>query len=687
MLSLTLFLTLTAFADDAATLNIENIKNTKRVSIVFASQTDDLSASSFGHVALRFSPTETPGLGDAVIEFVADIPEGENGFKQVTKGIGLPFYAYPVVSLISPFYEFKKINRIGQDRDVVAMEIDMTAEQIETLVDKVINYKAQKVPKNYTFLSKNCSYFILKFLEQSIGQKIARKSHPWKVMDTLPSMGVVTKTTTYSRGTEERAKIVSEMFEKYKINESFPIKSWNKSFEDMVKTKKPAFKMAAYLQLLATYNSPNTPSKTKSKIKRLVRKLKTYELPAFKFVLEEFFKNVDEKIVLPLSPQSFHMRLSKTRKKAVKHKLLIKDDKVFIQVKLRRGQAAPIRRDEIPRPKPLRYDPYRLNLMFEVTDFKFNKETKEITYNGLHIGRHIKSKKLDFILTARFDYGVTVDFKGRTVAPIIYIDPSATIKTPTISYEKLLESGTIALNNMKDFAGSGGTCKAMALLQKALTERVIFLKDGEYGDKIDKIQLIDDVFKGSFAVVSGYSGIKDFTASIDNEKLKTYIQNLQTNDINKTEMAQVLENVQHQTEIESESFLNFQGMLKEGMILSLDVGKFYKGTDRWVKNQGHTIIVYNIEPNGDGRYKVTAYDPNVGLNKLFKLNENFMLENVIYPKGFDFRAAIPKIEQHKIEFDNAVRSREVNYDALKFTQQQGQGTIMVPASKIFRILK
>ncbi|MBL4706659.1 MAG: hypothetical protein JKY54_19170, partial [Flavobacteriales bacterium] len=116
---------------------------------------------------------------------------------------------------------------------------------------------------------------------------------------------------------------------------------------------------------------------------------------------------------------------------------------------------------------------------------------------------------LDFILTARFDYGITVNTKDKTIAPIIYIDPSATIKTPIISYEDLKASGVIALNNVKDFAGKGGTCKALILLQKALTERVIFLEGGEYGnndaegnidyDKITTFSAADYGFLVSYA--------------------------------------------------------------------------------------------------------------------------------------------------------------------------------------------
>ncbi len=150
---------------------------------------------------------------------------------------------------------------------------------------------------------------------------------------------------------------------------------------------------------------------------------------------------------------------------------------------------------------------------------------------------------------------------------------------------------------------------------------------------------------------------------------------------------QVIENVKHQTEIDEDSFLSFQGMLKEGILIYLDVGKLYMNSDLWAKNVGHSLLVYNIEPNGDGRYKLTTYDPNTGLNKLFKMNDSFKLEHILYPKEFDYRAAIPKMTRFEIEMDNAIRAREIDMQSIKFSQQTGKSTILVPREKIHMLLK
>jgi hypothetical protein len=663
----------TAFAN-----NIEAIRNTKRVSVVYVGTTDDISASSFGHIALRMSPSLKPTFGDSVVEFVADVPDDENPFKKYTKGIGLPYYSYPVVSVISPFYDFKKINQIGQDRDVEIFEIDMTQDQIDKLVDSIINYKTQLSAEDYTFFSKNCSYFSLVFLEEALGREIDKKSYPWKVKKILEKMNIVKQKISYPRGSAERKRVAISAFEKHKINESFKDPKWEESFLRMIEKNDYHNKMSAYLKLLAVYSDNDTSVQIKKKIKRLIRLLKSYESSAIKFVIKEFFKNADQKLVIPLTAQSYRVSANPDNKRAFKHKLLVDNDKVYIEVKIvKRKSASPKSSNRTQRETK----------RFEITDFKFNPTTKAITYNGQHIGRHIKSKKLDFILTQRFDYGIDINEKSKTISPIIYIDPTKGITTPNISYKKLKESGVISLNNVRDFKGTGGTCKALALLQKALTERVIFLEDGEYGTKVDKIELLDSVYDGNFAVVSGYKGIYDFTASIDQETLKQYIINLQKNKINKSAQDQVIENVKHQTEIDEDSFLSFQGMLKEGILIYLDVGKFYRDSNLWAKNVGHSLLIYDIEPNGDGRYKLTAYDPNTGLNKLFKVNNDFKLEHVLYPKEFDYRAAIPKITRNQIEMDNAVRSRGINYQSLKFSQQAGEGTLIIPRNKIHMLLK
>lgn len=675
-----LSLTVLIFTSLNAYSSIEAIRKTKRVAVVYIGTTNDISASSFGHIALRLSPKHEPSFGDAVVEFVADVPETENPFKKYTKGIGLPGYAYPVISKISPFYDFKKVNQIGQDRDVEIFEIDMTQDQIEDFVEMIIDYKTQIKAEDYTFFQKNCSYFSLLFLERALGIEIDKKSYPWAAKEILQEMGVIKSVISYKRGSIKRSQLAQKSFDKYKIHESFPVKTWKKSFLRMIQKNEYHYKISAYLKLLATFNSPDTPPLIKRRIKKLVSSLKSFELSTFNYIIGEFFKSPKDKVIIPLEPQIHDIRTNTNLLKTYQHKYLIKNNKLHISVKISRTKGARSRLGNKVKVS---------TKTFEIPGINFNPLTKSLSYKGHHIGRQIKTKKLDFILSQRLDYGIDIDEKTKTISPIIYLDLSTNIKTPKISYQELRDLGTIALNNTTDFKGTGGTCKAMVLLQKAMTERAIFLKDGTYKESVDKIELLKALLNGDYAVISGFTGIRDFTASIDKERLKNFIINFQNNHVNKSMQEQVFENVQHQTEMTKETFQHIRALLKEGILLVFDIGKFHKDSMMWAKNVGHSILVYDIEDNGDGRYKMTAYNPNDGtnINKLYKINDSFYLEHILYPKEFDFRAGVSKLEKDKIELDNAVRSRTINYQSLKFSQQTGDGTIIVPRHKIHRLLK
>lgn len=659
--------------------NPEVLKETKRIAVVFTGATNDISASSFGHIALRFSPSEKSSLLDYVVEFVANVPTGENPAKKYAKGIGLPGFSYNVVRNINSFVNFRNSNQLIEDRDVDIIELDLTQDQIDKMVDYVINYKEHLPQMEYTFTVKNCAYFSFLFIEKAIGKEISQKSRPWMAEELLNELGVVKEVISYPRGSIERERVARNSFEKFGIDEYFPSEDWKDSYLRMIKQEDYHLKMSAYLKLLTVYGSSSTPKKVKRNITSLMRATKKFEINAYDFVLGEFFKDASKKLVLTLSSQSYGLKLNTGIKNSIEHEIKAENGKIYIDVKLSRRLGATS--NSIVKNKVKR-------LRFEIPDVKFDPVTRSLSYKGIHIGRHIKTKKLDFILTQRLDYGLDINENKQTVTAMIYIDPTKNIKSAKLSYEELLESGPIALDNMKDFKGTGGTCRALVLLQKALTERVIFLPDGEFGSDIDKIELLSKVYKGSYAVVSGYKGIKDFTASIDKEKLIEFVTKLQYEKINMSMQEQVLENVEHQTEFKKDTFYNIKAILDEGLLLPIDIGRYYKGTWMWAKNVGHSLLIYGIKENGDGRYKVTAYDPNYGvINRLYKVNDKFMLEHVLLSNEFDYRAAVPKLERYDLELDHAIRSRHIDDQGLKFLLDKGKATQIVPRSSAHKLLK
>lgn len=610
------------------------LERTQKVSLIFVGPSKGVSESSFGHVALKLSPNEVPGITDSVVEFVANIPENENPAMKYLKGIGVGA-SYPVVASVQPFYNYKKIKSIGEDRNVRVLELKLSKDEVRSVISFIDNFQLDPDSEDYAFFTKNCSYFSALAIEKAIKRKMGIKSFPWKVPEKLHALKLVEKDDTYEAASLERVRLTKRAIERDRITESFPTEAWGETFSAMFGEFSFVFRQSSYLKLLSVLNRPEVPEEMKKKVNSLLRYLLSQETDSDQYVLKSLFKESDKKSVIELRPIHLERPLPGNRNR-VRHELIVKKTQVFLKLE---GEDLPI------------------------TDLLYNEATREISYKAHPVGRFIKTKTDQLILTEALDYGLSYDEKELLLTPFIYVDFSNRFPAPVSTYQSLRPRGVLALNNATDFKGELGSCYAMALLQKAMVERTVFLPALKRDEKLDKLRVLDQVYNGSFAFIAGFSDIGEFTRSIDKTQLKDFIRQKQKL-LEKSTVSQFIENLRYRTEINGETIGDLRALLAEGIIVPMMIGMLEKGTKKLATSAGHVVLVFSVQEVTDG-YRLTAYDPNTGLNTLFVLDRNYKLQYPFYDKKYDYFGVIDRLLPDAIQLDHAVRSRTFNTSVLQ----------------------
>lgn len=648
-----------SFSDTA--VDVEIISKTKKVSLIFVGQKKGLSESSFGHVALRLSHDETPSITDATIEFVADIPETDTGIGKYIKGTGI-FSAYTVGANIIPFFEFKKIKQLQEDRDMTVVELDLTLAQIEKVKEYLINFKESPESPEYTFLKQNCSFFAVASIEHAIGEKLKHKSLPWTVVKGLKTSNLVKGETEYIRASQKRVEYAQRYLE-LGLEEAFKNSNWSKNFVENFEHKDLYVRLNSYFKALSVLTDKNTDSSVKRKVKSLVRYLKQYETAMYSSTIRTFFENPESKTVLSPTPHSFLKAPSSMKR--LKHEFIIKNNKVYVELKWR---ASISRRG--------RSTTKHFTKQVLVPELKYNTSNNAISYNDHQVGVFVKTKKEKFILSQKLEYGIDFNKKTKRINILVYVDYSKETVSKKMTTQEFKAKGILPLNNAKDFASSGGTCFAMVLLQKALLERTIYIPEND-AIELDKIEILKRLFLGEYVVIPGYKNISEFTADIDKEKLKTLVLELQSS-LEKHKMLQVMENVQHLTEIKSKYISTVKGLVSEGVLVPMVIAMLKKDTRKTVSNIGHVVLIQNIKEIEDGAYQLTVYDPNTNINSLLKMNKDFKLEYPFYNSEYDYIGGFKIIDSTPVQIDHAVRSKFFRSNDLRGRTVNGSPLFLSP---------
>jgi hypothetical protein len=663
ILLLSLILGQLCFAQEAL------IPKAQKISLIFVGAQKGLSESSFGHVSLRLSPDKQPGLLDIVVEFVADIPENHRGIKKYLKGAGI-LKRYPVAAVTSSFYDFRKQKTINENRDVAVYELDLSEEEVKSVTDFILNFQNDDTPEKYTFLSKNCSYFAALGIEKAVEKRLKSKSRPWKVAGVLKKEGLVLKEDFYPKATEERERYAQKFLEE---NPGIMPASWSSSFVKSLGEKIYIFRQASYFKLLSLASRGDEG--VRRKVQALIRYLMPFETEVGQFTVKNLFHDLRYKKVIELEALVLGERAPKLpkKKKKVDHEIVVVKNSPYIKVAWR-GKYDDTQNST------------KAKVLIPLQNVGYDESRRMLLYKSQNVGRDLNLKSGEFVLSQRLDYALDTDEKGEVLRSFLYVDLSPEVKVPKLNLDELKEASHISLNNVRDFKGEIGSCYSMALIQKAFFERAIFLPEGKRPvADYDKIEVLKSLALGNYVVIPGYKNIMDFTKTIPLENFKGFIAAYQES-LKKGAISQMIDNVKKRAILDEKSLPTLRALLDEGLTAPLIIGMTEKGKNKLASQTAHVILLHDLEPLKEGGYRVTAYDPNAGINTLFTLDKDFRLLYPFYDKAYDYRGMIDGISASQVALDHAVRSRKIDIGKLLFETKNGMPMILEPL-EVSRILK
>ncbi len=644
-----------------ASLDVNIIKQTQMASLIFAGQKEGLSESTFGHIALRLSQKKSWGVTDAIIEFVADMPENEMKPIKYVRGAGInPYF---VKAEVQSFVDYKAKTQIDENRDLSVYQLKLEPKQLEKLKEFLIDFKNNPDMYKYNFIFKNCSYFAIEAIEKATGVKLDYQSLPWQVPKSLGKKGLIANEVTYKKASVKRAEVVNKSL-KRGLSEVIESRAEQ---NELIKNFESDFlfnRIYGYLKVLQVL-SENKDARGVRGAKSLIRNMSMFENGYIKSYLNNIFKNEQDKIVLNLEEKTFSYY--PLINKNIDHKLTIENEKVYLTLSwlYRKNQKAQGVKN------------IKQNMKILIKELSFDPKDNSVKYGNNVLGSFINIKNAEFILSQKLDYGFTLDRKNKRLRAVLYIDNSENFKSPKMSYEDFQNKGILALNNVKDFSQGAGSCYAMALIQKALMERALFIPENKLSSEVDKIEILNRIMSGVYVVIPGFKNIKDFTASFEKEKLLEFVNTYQQN-LTKNQVSQTVENVRFLTDLDSDSIASFKGLLNQGALIPLVIAMVSK-TDKskLESNMAHVVIVQDAIKKGDD-LQLNIYDPNTNMNSLLRVKKDFTLEYPFYSDEYSFIGGFKIMNMDEYAISHAVQSRKIRYSDLRGRTVSGKPLFIAP---------
>jgi len=185
-----------------------------RVALVIAQATNARIESSFGHAFLRFSQNESfDSVEDQVVEFVADVPEGEHTKR--LKGLGLAG-SYPIKVSVRPWYLAAAIHSSQMERSLTHFVLKLETHQVSRLVLEIQELHRRSLENRYNFLFHNCTTVIAETLRKvaPFPKTILSANLPEKFPIFLDEQGLIAEKFELPSSREIRAEIVSKLYDK-----------------------------------------------------------------------------------------------------------------------------------------------------------------------------------------------------------------------------------------------------------------------------------------------------------------------------------------------------------------------------------------------------------------------------------------------------------------------------------------
>jgi hypothetical protein len=127
-----------------------------------------------------------------------------------------------------------------------------------------------------------------------------------------------------------------------------------------------------------------------------------------------------------------------------------------------------------------------------------------------------------------------------------------------------------------------------------------------------------------------------------------------------------------------------KAMLDEGLNIPVVIGMSEKGKLKPASDAAHVVLVHDMKKIPEG-YRLTAYDPNTGINTLLVLNHKWRLEYPFYDTNYDYVPLIDRLVAESLSLDHAVRSRGIDPEKIGSLLRKASAIVLEPG-EITRIL-
>ncbi len=155
----------------------------KSVSLLLVSGYFGNPASTFGHALLKFNTdaTDDPyGLFDLTLNYGALVPERENAFRYIQRGL---FGGYEAGFSDRYFYTQDLVYSRTEFRDMWEYRLALSDYQRTLLILHVWEIVGKKF--DYYFLDENCASRLAELVDLAIEEDLSSHSHPWYVPEEM----------------------------------------------------------------------------------------------------------------------------------------------------------------------------------------------------------------------------------------------------------------------------------------------------------------------------------------------------------------------------------------------------------------------------------------------------------------------------------------------------------------------
>ena len=640
---------------------IELIQNTKKVSLVFVGSKDGISESSFGHIALRFSPNQELSIFDTNIQFVAKLEQGEGLLKKYAKGMGIfGNFAYDVTVEIEPFINYQLTKTKNEDRDVYVYPLNLSSEQIQALVNYIQNFFSQDTAAKYRFFNKNCSFFAADALEEATGLDFKVKSHPWRLENELRRHGLISQDIYHPSLSSLKNQVISELF-KSELAEHLEKLTNERDFTKNLFSEVDVNRRHAYLQLLSlAFRSPFVVNdhNLKSEAITFYKKLYATESETGKLYYRALLESTTDESLVHLRASIPHSQRPRF-KSHFKHELLVNRDLPVLKIRWKD------------------VDNRNEQLALHMNFLQYNEEDHQIYFKNQKVGSALFTRNKDWISPTHINYSVQLE--RNEVQAIFHLSMNSAILNKENQSD---DSSILAINNMTDFdKGYAGACYAMVKIQKALLTRASFFPDEEVNSSLDKIALIDQIYRGQYIAIPGYKDIHDFTSDINKEDLKEYLVKIE-HEINGDAVQSFKDGLFRRQKVTKDTFKNLASLIKSGHKTELIIGMTDKGSKRF-KPVSHVVLATEIEESDDQEgWNIKVYDPNMGYYTAH-LGLDFKIQlSKFYRKDLDYYAVLNVLNKDEIDLELGIENLNLNQEKISKRVKRGQPFVYNPLKYI-----